>query len=116
MERLWNQRLEEMRTMGADYQDDGFVVCHHGGRPYQPDYLSNRLQRVLRTTELPYVTLHGLRHSFASIAHSRNVPLFGISKALGHSNTNTTTQIYMHLFDETHLSVVQEVGRAIGER
>ena len=60
------------------------------------------------------MTLHGLRHSFASIAHSQNVPLFGISKALGHSSTATTTQIYMHLFDETHLSVVQEVGKAIG--
>ena len=81
--------------------------------PYQPDYLSNRLQRVLARTDLPYVTLHGLRHSFASIAHSRNVPLFGISRALGHSSTATTTQIYMHLFDETHLSVVQAVGQAI---
>ena len=39
--------------------------------------------------------------------------LFAISRALGHSSTNTTTKIYMHLFDETHLSVVQEVGRAI---
>lgn len=116
MERLWNQRLEEMAALGEKYQDGGFVVCHNGGKPYQPDYLSNRLQRVLRTTELPYVTLHGLRHSFASIAHSRNVPLFGISKALGHSNTTTTTQIYMHLFDDTHLSVVQEVGRAIDGR
>lgn len=116
MERLWNQRLEEKAALGEKYQDGGFVVCHNGGKPYQPDYLSNRLQRVLRTTELPYVTLHGLRHSFASIAHSRNVPLFGISKALGHSNTTTTTQIYMHLFDDTHLSVVQEVGRAIDGR
>lgn len=113
MDRLWRQRIEEIAALGEDYQDDGFVICHHGGKPYQPDYLSNRLQRVLRTTGLPYVTLHGLRHSFASIAHSRNVPLFGISKALGHSNTTTTTQIYMHLFDDTHLSVVQEVGRAI---
>ena len=113
MERLWQRRLEEMAQMGDAYNDQGFVLCHSGGQPYQADYLSNRLQRVLKKTELPYVTLHGLRHSFASIAHSRNVPLFGISKALGHSNTNTTAQIYMHLFDETHLSVVQAVGRAI---
>ncbi len=113
MDRLWEQRLTDMARMGDAYSDQDFVVCHDGGLPYQPDYLSNRLQRVLAKTELPYVTLHGLRHSFASIAHSRNVPLFGISKALGHSNTNTTTQIYMHLFDETHLSVVQEVGKAI---
>ena len=113
IERLWNQRQEEMERLGDDYEDMGYVVCHDGGRPYQADYLTNRLQRVLSKTELPYVTLHGLRHSFASIANSRNVPLFGISKALGHSSTNTTTQIYMHLFDETHLSVVQEVGKAI---
>ena len=115
MERLWKQRLTEMARMGEGYSDQGFVICHSGGQPYQADYLSNRLQRVLKKTDLPYVTLHGLRHSFASIAHSRNVPLFGISKALGHSSTATTTKVYMHLFDDTHLSVVQEVGRAIGE-
>ena len=115
MERLWQLRQEEMLRMGDAYGDQWFVICHDGGQPYQADYLSNRLQRVLAKTELPYVTLHGLRHSFASIAHSRNVPLFGISKALGHSSTNTTSRIYMHLFDETSLSVVQEVGRAISE-
>ena len=113
VERLWRQREAEIERLGDDYEDGGYVLCHDGGRPYQADYLSNRLQRVLSKTELPYVTLHGLRHSFASIAHSRNVSLFAISRALGHSSTNTTTKIYMHLFDETHLSVVQEVGRAI---
>ena len=35
-----------------------------------------------------------------------DVPLFGISRALGHSTTSTTTRIYMHLFDDTHLYVV----------
>jgi len=113
IERLWQQRLQEKRKLGAAYMDHGFVLCHSGGQPYQPDYLSNRLQRVMTQKGLPYITLHGLRHSFTSIAHSRNVPLFNISKALGHSSTTTTTQIYMHLFDDTHLSVVQEVGRAI---
>ena len=114
VERLWRQREAEMERLGDDYEDGGYVLCHDGGRPYQADYLSNRLQRVLNKTELPYVTLHGLRHSFASIANSQNVPLFGISRALGHSTTNTTTRIYMHLFDDTHLSVVQAVGEAVG--
>lgn len=113
IERLWQQRCREKEQMGSYYDDRDFVLCHSGGRPYQPDYLSNRFQRVLAGKGLPYVTLHGLRHSFASIAHSCNVPLYGISRALGHSNTQTTTQIYMHLFDETHLSVVQQVGRAL---
>lgn len=114
IDRLWNQRQEEMELLGDRYDDKGYVLCHDGGKPYQADYLSNRLQRVLSKTELPYVTLHGLRHSFASIANSANIPLFGISRALGHSTTNTTSRIYMHLFDDTHLAVVQAVGQAVG--
>ena len=114
MDWLWRSRQARAKRLGGIPGERDFVICHNGeGKPYQPDYLSNRLREILEEKKLPYVTLHGLRHSFASIAHSRNVPLFGISKALGHSSTNTTTKIYMHLFDETHLSVVQEVGRAI---
>ena len=113
IERLWAQRLSEMAALGDEYADGGYVLCHDGGQPYQADYLTNRLQRVMRDLNMPYVTLHGLRHSFASIANSKNVSIFGISKALGHSTTNTTSQIYTHLFDDTHLSVVQAVGEAI---
>ena len=115
IERLWAKRLSEMAALGDAYADGDYVVCHDGGQPYQADYLTNRLQRVMRDLNMPYVTLHGLRHSFASIANSRNVPIFGISKALGHSTTSITSQIYTHLFDDTHLSVVQAVGDAITE-
>ena len=59
IERLWRQREEEKARLGDEYVDRGFVLCHDGGLPYQPDYLSNRLQRVLARTDLPYVTLHG---------------------------------------------------------
>ena len=57
MERLWQRRQEDVERLGDDYEDGGYVICHNGGRPYQADYLSNRLQRVLSKTELPYVTL-----------------------------------------------------------
>ena len=115
MDWLWRSRQARAKRLGGIPGERDFVICHNGeGKPYQPDYLSNRLREILEEKKLPYVTLHGLRHSFASIAHSRNVPLFGISKALGHSSTAITAQIYMHLFDDTHLSVVQEVSRAIG--
>ena len=115
IERLWARRVSEMAALGDAYADGGYVLCHDGGQPYQADYLSNRLQRIMSKSDMPYVTLHGLRHSFASIANSKNVPIFGISKALGHSTTNITSQIYTHLFDDTHLSVVQAVGEAITE-
>lgn len=54
-----------------------------------------------------------LRHSFASVANSQNVPMFSISKALGHSSTSVTSAVYMHLFDDAVADVVSQVASAI---
>jgi len=40
--------------------------------------------------------LHGLRHSFASILLSQGADLFYVSKQLGHSGINITSDIYGH--------------------
>jgi len=39
--------------------------------------------------------------------------MFDIGKALGHSNTTTTSRIYTHLFDETHQDTISQVAGAI---
>jgi len=49
---------------------------------------------------LPTISLHGLRHSCASILNHLNVNYGDISKVLGHSNISTTMRIYTHSFDE----------------
>ena len=99
--------------LGENYNPCGFVVTHGRGLPYAPDYLSSHFTKFVRQCQLPPCTLHGLRHSFASIANQQKVPMFSICKALGHSNTAITSQIYMHLFDDTHQEVVDLVGQAI---
>ena len=55
----------------------------------------------------------GCAHSFASVANSQNVPMFSISKALGHSSTSVTSAVYMHLFDDAVADVVSQVASAI---
>ena len=110
---LFLRRREER---GEGYNPEGFVLTHGPGRPYSPDYLSGCFSRFVREHNLPACTLHGLRHSFASIANSQKVPIYSICKALGHSSTAITSQIYLHLFDETHRDVVSLVGDAIAHR
>ncbi len=113
LERLYRNDQENRRRWGQAYNPQGFVVTNTKGRPYSPDYLSGAFSRLIKANGLPACTLHGLRHSFASIANSQHVPMFSICKALGHSSTAITSQIYMHLFDETHQEVVDLVGQAI---
>ena len=113
---MYETYLRDRGKYGEAFNPQGFVVTHGRGKPYAPDYLSGRFARVIREGGLPHCTLHGLRHSFASIANSQRVSMYSICKALGHSNTTITSRVYMHLFDDTHQDVVDLVGQAIASQ
>lgn len=91
----------------------GYVVLDHKGLPYSPNALSLAFTRFVRKNNLPRVTLHGLRHSFATIASFQGVSLFDIGKALGHSTPATTGRIYTHLIDRTHEETLMKVSDAL---
>lgn len=89
------------------------VILRPDGQPPKPDQLTQALLRVVRREHLPPITLHGLRHSFASVANSQGVPLVDISRTLGHSSVAVTGNIYTHLFDETQTRTIARVGSVI---
>ncbi|MCZ7586500.1 MAG: tyrosine-type recombinase/integrase [Deltaproteobacteria bacterium] len=45
------------------------------------------------------ITVHGLRHTFATLLYGRTKNLLLVAKALGHSRV-TTTQVYAHITDD----------------
>ena len=73
---------------------DGF------GNAILPSTLSSRLSRLEKKHGLPQVSLHGLRHTYASLLNASGVDMARISAELGHSNLATTMNIYTHLFSE----------------
>ena len=105
--------LDEKRLKKPHFNPENFVLVHSNGQPYVPDYISGWFTKFVQEQGLPYLTLHGLRHSFASAANELHIPMFKISKALGHSNTSVTSQVYTHLFDDTQHEVLSQVANAI---
>lgn len=110
--------MEQVRQ--ADWLREGrlkepsqFVVLNYQGVPYSPNALSVAFTRFVRNNGLPRVTLHGLRHSFATVASFQGVPLFDIGKALGHATPATTGKIYTHLVDQTHEDTLLKVSDAL---
>lgn len=81
--------------------------------PTRPTLCPLAFTRFVRKNDLPRVTLHGLRHSFATIASFQGVSLFDIGKALGHSTPATTGRIYTHLIDRTHEETLMRVSDAL---
>lgn len=94
----------------------GFVTVNAQGQPHSPNVVSVSFKRFLVSNRLPHITLHGLRHTFATLASAQGAPLFDIGRAMGHSTPSTTGKIYTHLQDQTHGPTLAKVEEALRGR
>lgn len=87
--------------MGDAYIDNGYISCQKNGLPHSMSAFNISLSALCSKSGLPHITVHGLRHMYASILMEQGVPLIKISALLGHSSVNTTFEYYCDIMDET---------------
>ena len=76
---------------------DDFVCVNELGELIRPSYVTQHFSDLLKKYGLRHIRFHDLRHTFASLLISQNVPLINVSNYLGHSDLATTSNIYAHL-------------------
>lgn len=76
-----------------------------------PEKLNKEHNAVLSAAGLPHVTLHGLRHSFATLAVTEGIPVKLLQVALGHSTYKLTADLYAD-----HLQTISDVQRLVYQR
>ena len=74
------------------YLFEGRTGGRYGESSIQSIYENARVKSKVNR----FVTLHGLRHSFATHLSEKNVPLHVLQDLLGHSSIKTT-EIYLHI-------------------
>ena len=77
--------------------------------------INKQVNAIKKAANLPkdFRPLHGLRHTFASVAVSNGVPLSHVQKLLTHKDP-TLTQRYAHLEDEALKRAAEAVGSFLG--
>lgn len=81
-----------------EYEATDFLIQNGFGEPMGANAIASRLDRLEQKHGLPHVTLHGLRHTYATLLNANGVDMAMISAELGHSNLSTTMNIYTHRF------------------
>ncbi|MCD8225020.1 MAG: site-specific integrase, partial [Clostridiales bacterium] len=67
------------------YSDKDYISCQKNGCPHSLSSLNHALTKICSKCGLPHITVHGLRHMYATILIEMGVPLVKISALLGHS-------------------------------
>lgn len=87
------------------------------GGAFTPDALGQRFPRAVagfrQTPEgkgAPALTMHGLRHSHASLLLAAGVPAVDVADRLGHSSTAVTLGVYAHVLAGAQKRVSQAWG------
>ncbi len=82
---------------GSAYNNNEYIFKWDDGRPYLPDYVTKKFQKLLKKYNLPHIRFHDLRHSCASLLISKGFTLKDVQEWLGHADIRTTANIYAHL-------------------
>lgn len=62
--------------------------------------INNRLRVLCEKSDIPVITIHGLRHTHASLLIFAGVSIASVANRLGHSSMNTTQNTYLHIIQE----------------
>ncbi len=98
-------KLKEV--VGDAWVHPDMVFTSEIGNYYCRSFTNKQLKKVLAENGLPIISVHGLRHSNASLLINNGTPLKAVSGVLGHSTTLITSQIYVHIFDEYNAKMAE---------
>lgn len=102
-------KKEQLRYMknklqyGAEFKDEGYVICKDNGEPYRPDGVSIHYERFMYDMRdnhnIPYKSLHKLRHTYATLLIDGGANVKVVQKCLGHEDVMMTLGTYAHAYD-----------------
>lgn len=71
------------------------------------------LTRLCRKSNVPVISIHGLRHTHASLLLFAGVSIASVARRLGHASMTTTQKTYLHIIQELENKDVDLVMRSL---
>ena len=92
--------IKDKENQGSVYHDHGYISCKDNGEQHTLPSFYGALKRACNRAGVPQVSVHDLRHMYATILLEQGVSLVKISGLLGHASIHTTFEHYCHVMED----------------
>ena len=75
--------------------------------------INDILRRHCLNVNIPIISIHGLRHTHASILLYAGVSIASVAHRLGHASMSTTQKTYLHIIQELENTDIDKIMRAL---
>ncbi|MEK4267027.1 site-specific integrase [Bacillus sp. FSL W8-0940] len=93
----WRTQQKELLLSNGITSEAKYVLIRDDMRPLRLAYPNDVLNRMIAKNKLHRITVHGLRHSHASVLFEAGASLKEVQARLGHKEIQTTMNIYTHV-------------------
>lgn len=103
------QQKQDYLKLGFNTMKSGQLVFSNEHNEYlQPTKTRKWIVKVQKKYNLKSITAHGLRHTHCSLLFEAGVSIKEVQDRLGHSDVQTTLNIYAHVSKEKKTSAIQK--------
>jgi len=110
----WRIRQKESNLAAMNYIDDNnMVFTRDDGSPMRLAYPNEKLDILIKKHKLHRITIHGFRHTHASLLFEAGASIKEVQERLGHSDIQMTMDIYTHVTDTVKEQTAEKFQRYI---
>lgn len=90
------------------------IFVKRGSKIYNST-VNDILERHCKKANVPVISVHGLRHTHASLLLFAGVSIASVARRLGHASMTTTQKTYLHIIQELESKDIDLVMRSLSE-
>ena len=109
------QITQKLEVIDA-WTDSGYVFTDASGMPVDPNLATRAFKKVVAAAGLPKLTIHGLRHTHATILLKQGVNSKVVSERLGRASVATTMDIYSHVLPDMQEKAALAIDAALAPK
>ena len=104
------QTVIQFAGLLKDLPDDKPIFVNHA---VYNSTVNDILARHCKNVDIPVISIHGLRHTHASLLLFAGVSIASVARRLGHSSMTTTQKTYLHIIQELENKDIDLIMRSL---